>query len=558
MCGIYAHFYHDGFGYKDYDHVNYIKPRGPDKHSTLITNSYRLDFFRLAIVGIENGNQPFKFNDIHMMCNGEIYNYKHLTKTYNVHNKTDSDCEIIAHLYRKYGIEQLLSMIDGEFSFILIDKRRKLVHFARDPIGVKPMYCSIVYDDDNKIYSLELASVEKGIREYDDIFHVQPGYIHTFDMTHRTLSIQKYNTYKYVPRKNITISSIYDALQRAVVKRIEQTDKPLGFFLSGGLDSCIVLSIALRCFKFKTRPKVFTFGFYEEAPDVVNAKKMINWINMRYGANCVDWHLVIRPLEEGFKEIDNTIFALGSYDTTTVRASVPMYMLSKYIAENTDVKVLLSGEGSDELFGGYLYFKYAPNDTAFRNEIMFLLENLHYYDVLRADRSTAACGLEVRPPFLDHQLIKTVLCYGGLKTNTVTTKPILRVIAERYNLLPSSILYGRKEAFSDAVGLSWQDYIEDNAREIIENMDSAPNLSHHVPSDTYTAKYIQMLYSKYLSNLWQLTPRLWLPNQNWVNTGNEPSARALDNYTNPENNNDDNDNEVKKYIKKLNIKLLVL
>ena len=220
-----------------------------------------------------------------------------------------------------------------------------------------------------------------------------------------------------------------------------------------------------------------------------------------------------------------------------------MYLISEYIAKNTDVKVVLSGEGADELFGGYMYFKYAPNDVAFRAEIVTLLQNLYLYDVLRADRSTAAHGLEVRPPFLDDLLVDVVLSNKNLKGSKTTTKELIRLTVADKNLLPDNILWGKKEAFSDAVGLSWKESIEPYAHLELCKIDDKLYLTSigkdldwrnqkicHIRQYTREAGYFQHWFNEFYPNAWDLLPKLWLPNQSWVKTGSEPSARVLDVY----------------------------
>ena len=236
-----------------------------------------------------------------------------------------------------------------------------------------------------------------------------------------------------------------------------------------------------------------------------------------------------------------------------------MYLISKYIAKNTDVKVILSGEGSDELFGGYLYFKYAPDDKAFRVEIIDRLNELYLYDVLRADRTTAAWGLEIRPPFLDDDFVEKTLNCAYLKTGKTNTKELIRDCVAEYKLLPDEILHGKKEAFSDAVGLEWKERIQAHANQFVkeflteEIIEQPVNIhdgyelfssyksnwalaktpheySKHIVPETNEMKYFQYLFNRKFPDSWHLLPHLWLPNQNWVKTGVEPSARILPNY----------------------------
>lgn len=523
MCGIYSYFGEKTLDVENKGNYEKIKLRGPDE-----TVMHKLDdgicvFHRLAINDIGDGQQPFVFGNYTLLCNGEIYNHKELSKQYNITTKSKSDCEIIIHLYELLGIEHTVRLLDGEFAFILIDNKEKVTHFARDYIGIKPLYYREVIKD-SKTIELELSSNIKGMYDNTDVQHVLPGTIYTYDRTFNILCSQKYKCLTYLPMS--ADNDIFKALQVAVTKRITNSDREVGFFLSGGIDSCTVLSIAMKSQLLKYPVNVYTFGFNENAPDAVAAKKMITWLKEKYGDESINWHLVIDSVENGIKTLPEVINVLETYDTTTIRASTPMYMLSKYISEKTpNVKVLLSGEGSDELFGGYLYNKYCPNVWSFRSEIINALNNLYVYDVLRADRVTADCGLEVRPPFLDYNLVNTVLSSNNLTHETSDTKQLLRDILKTNNVLPDVILYSRKEAFSDAVGLNWQDAIAEYSV-LYKNKNQNEKIKYSNPTEFFFRDVFYKLYK----DMFHILPKLWLPNQSWVFTGNEPSARALSVY----------------------------
>ena len=417
MCGIYF-CYHRNHGKPETNHTE-LKRRGPDDTRLIDAPEFCAAFYRLAVVGVSYGMQPFETDDVILLCNGEIYNHATLEDKSSA-SKSKSDCECIISMYKRYGIEFTIRALDGEFAFVLYDKTACLIHFARDRFGRKPLFFSVKYDEadennsdidesDSKIESIEISSLHSGLsvasriparrslRCYD-VETVEPRMIYTYDIKHKNMSIQPYHCFMYEP-KHACLTGIYYALYSGVVKRITQSERPVGFLLSGGFDSSLVLSMAIRSGKLTRVPHVFTIGFEEKASDVIAAEKMVNWLKKKCGDDCLIWHKVILPLDAGLSRIGEVINTLETYDTTTVRASVPMYLIAEYIAKNTDVKVVLSGEGSDELFGGYLYFNYAPNDVAFRAEIIKLLNRLHLYDVLRADKSTAAHGLEIRTPF---------------------------------------------------------------------------------------------------------------------------------------------------------------
>jgi asparagine synthase (glutamine-hydrolysing) len=614
MCGIYACFHNGNKLFTEYKH-HLLESRGPDDTRIIDNDIYHLAFYRLAIMGIENGMQPFIIDDIILLCNGEIYNYKQLEREYELPNNSGSDCEVLIHLYNLVGIEQMVNLLDGEFAFILIDIKKSLVYFARDYMGIKPLYISGVYDvnDNTRIEILELSSNVKAMNLTRFSAHVIPRYIHTYDMKSHTLCSQEYATLIYRPIHNDN-KFVYDAFVNAVEKRIIQSERPIGFLLSGGLDSSLVVSVAMEYYKRMrnkgislAKPQLFTFGFSSDAPDVKSATLMVKFLQQKYGLDSLEWHLVIRDIKDGLDSLSSVISSLETYDTTTIRASVPMYMLSEYIANNTNVKVILSGEGSDELFGGYLYFRYAPNDVEFRCEILRLMQELYMYDVLRADRSTAAHGLEIRPPFLDKGFVNSVLMHMGLVRGVNNTKELLREIVRYEDLLPYEILWGKKEAFSDAVGLSWKDsiglyatsIIEHNRIELKNNMlvvhgvenknennekengssgnensgndssgnknDSSGNensgnensgngngnelspnhyqISNHIYPLTDEMKLYQLLLSTTIDPVYALLPHLWLPNPAWVKTGVEPSARILSVYNDTDNTNLCNTND---------------
>lgn len=532
MCGIYFG-YHRGHGQPEVKH-NELKRRGPDATRIIDEKEFFAAFYRLAIVGVSDGMQPFEFDDCVLLCNGEIYNHDALSKI-SEPSRTGSDCECIIWMYKKHGIENTVRILDGEFAFVLYDKKTQLIHFARDRFGRKPLFYSSFLDevDESKIEGIEMSSTYSGLVNdgFRDI--VKPGYLYTYDVAHKDLAIQQYHVFMYEP-ENYEGEHIYMGLYEGVIKRITQSERPVGFLLSGGFDSSLVLSIALHSKMMKQTPHVFTIGFEERASDVLAAERMVNWLKEKYGQDCLIWHKVILPIEAGLEKLDEVVLALETYDTTTIRASTPMYLISEYIAKNTDVKVILSGEGSDELFGGYLYFKFAPNDVSFRAEILSLLRNLYLYDVLRADRATAAHGLEIRTPFLDDNFVDIVLGCRELKASKTTTKELIRNAFRRSRdpLLPDEILNGKKEAFSDAVGLSWKDSITKYASEKVKTLPNSEYSPHIIP-ESDEAKYFQYLFNKHFPDSWHLLPKLWLPNQNWVITGSEPSARVLSVYGKP-------------------------
>lgn len=543
MCGIYF-MYRNKLQYTPTNHKT-LHNRGPDEVKIVSDVDYYAAFYRLAIMDVAGGMQPFvkkdANTDIIMLCNGEIYNYQELAVKYNLYMHSKSDAECILELYQKVGIDRCIRELNGEFAVIIYDKIKNVVHFARDRFGRKPLYmaCNTI----NGVPSLttfEIGSLYKSL-DLSNKTIVYPGTICTVDLSNgkQILTVQEYNRFMFNP-SSVTLSlqqeydMLYNIFVKAVKKRITQTERQVGFLLSGGFDSSLVLSVALSM-DIIHKPHVFTIGFDENASDIKAAEEMVTFLRKKHGADCIIWHKVILPVDDGLEAIPSVIYAIETYDTTTIRASVPMWLISKYISEKTDVKVIISGEGSDELFGGYMYFKYAPNDQAVYSEICTLLNDLHYYDVLRADKTTSYFGLEVRTPFLDDEFVKAVLATDKIKATTTTTKLFIREIVEDLDLLPYNILYGKKEAFSDAVGHNWKDSINDHAEKMVNVVDyidravTADYAVHCLPT-TYETVWYQNIFNDYFPGAWYLLPQLWLPNQTWVNTGTEPSARALSKY----------------------------
>lgn len=542
MCGIYAHLHYGINKHAEYKQDISLTRRGPDEFREYSDENYYAAFYRLAIVG-ENGHQPFIQDEIILLVNGEIYNHE----KYNTNCITQSDCEVILHMYKQYGIDETIRRIDGEFSIILIDKMSGTTYVCRDRYGVKPLYYSITHTGEYMTY--EISSLISPLHNH--VEHIKPGRLYT--MTKSSLNITLLDYYigsSQTNHQSSTNANIYKSLVRAVEKRITHSDRPIGFLLSGGLDSSIILALALRSGKLTHPPLVFTFCFDLDAPDVKAARIMVDHLRKQYGPFCINYRLITPEqlgytshekgdkqiqvnVEAGLSYIPEVIEALESFDTTTIRASTPMYMLCKWISEHTDVKVILSGEGSDELFGGYLYMMYAPTDEAFAKETVKLMNELYLYDNLRADRSSASHGLEIRPPFLDTELVYNVQSSGKLVKPKQTTKELLREVIHIHEptLLPQAILHGKKEAFSDAVGYNWKQSIIAYAKTLSFQSDN--QLSPHIHASTPEAKMFQTIFKKtFGNNKWHLLPKLWLPNSEWVDTNGEPSATALSVYKN--------------------------
>lgn len=550
MCGIYSKFIsdsHDDFK-TTYDSFEKLSHRGPDesifkevKHNNI--TAY-LGFHRLSIMGIEDGMQPFHISNKHLLCNGEIYNYVDLIEKYELEMKTKSDCEVIIQLYLKIGIHKTISSLRGDFAFILYDPEINTVYFGRDPFGVRPLFIQHERNNSNLV-SLTLASEAKGVindskphenscadskshlnfskgeyskgsRNLSAIKQVEPRKIFSVNLVSGILSETEYFSLS-LENHNIDQETFKTLLIESVRKRL-MSNREIGFLLSGGLDSSLILSIALSLELKELYPlKVFTVGFDSNAPDVLFAHRTVKFLQDKYGKNCIEHIVVIYDIQDGLREIPNVIRTIESYDTTTVRASTPMYLISKYISENTNVKVILSGEGSDE--GnclGYLYLLYAPNVDKAREESKRLLSDIHFFDGLRADRTISAFGLELRVPFLDSDYVSYCLSSeipSRVALEEKTEKKYLRDAFVGY--LPDEVLYRQKNAFSDAVSYDWKKEIKKYAEKIM-------TCNH--PSLTSEELWYLSEYCRWYNP--NLIPYMWLPK--WVNVGTEPSATVLE------------------------------
>ena len=507
--------------------------RGPDNTQIYSTEYVFLGFHRLSINGIENGNQPMQHpdhSDIYMVCNGEIYNYKELAKKYNITLTTGSDCEIILHLYKLIGFNETITQLDGVFGVVVFDQQKHVVYAARDPIGVRSLYIG------RQGHDVMIASEMKSIHTLSDTLQQFPVG-HTWSMTMglpaSTFAFELYypmntlyydNTQTRSDETNI-MESIYTLFNKAVEKRL-MSDKPIGCLLSGGFDSSIVAALLAKHFTPENPLHTFSIGL-QGSPDLKYAKIVANFIGSKH-------HEVVVTEEEMLNHIEEDIKQIESYDTTTVRASVPMYILSKYIKKNTDITVVYSGEGSDEASGSYLYFHNAPNAIAFKDETVRLMKDLSYYDVLRCDKSIAGAGLEVRVPFLDKEFLRMYMNVSPDKKMPTTygmEKYLLRKSFESYNLLPKEVLWRMKEGMSDGVSSQtrgWYEIIQERAATLYTDED------FKTLSATYTfnppmfkeALWFRDIFTKYYPKREQETPYYWLPK--WSGDLVEPSARALE------------------------------
>ena len=366
-----------------------IKYRGPDM-SRVEEDKGIWGFHRLAIMDLsESGMQPFYYKENKLVCNGEIYGFRKIKKELEKEGykfTSDSDCEILLPLYEKYK-EEMFKKLDAEFACVIYDKSANDFIAARDPIGIRPMF----YGYSKVSNSIMFASEAKAIIDLcDKVFPFPPGYYYKDGKFTKYLDATKYS--KFITDDiDIVTKNIKEKLEKAVIKRID-ADSPIGYLLSGGLDSSLVCSIAS---KYTKKPiRTFAIGMSTDAIDLKYAKEVADYIGSIHTEVIIDEKDVINALDE-------VIYHLESWDITTVRASIGMYLLTKWIHENTDIKVLLTGEVSDELFG-YKYTDYAPNKEEFQKESEKRIRELYMYDVLRADRCISAVSLEARVPTVDY------------------------------------------------------------------------------------------------------------------------------------------------------------
>ena len=498
------------------------RSRGPDMSQILETPSGWLCFHRLAIMGLtEAGMQPFELDGDYVVCNGEIYGFRPLKRQLTEKGysfRSGSDCEILLPLYREYGLE-MFAKLDAEFALIIYDSKRDDLIAARDPIGIRPLYYgydrsgAIVFASEPK----NLVGLCKGIRPFPPGHYYADGkFVRYADLTTVT---------QYSPDDLETVCrNIRNKLIAAVDKRLD-ADAPLGFLLSGGLDSSLVCAIAAKILGKKIR--TFAIGMDVDAIDLKYAREVADFIGS-------DHTEVIITKEDVLKALPEVVAALGTYDITTIRASMGMYLVCKAIHEQTDVRVLLTGEISDELFG-YKYTDFAPSPAAFQEEAKKRVDELYMYDVLRADRCISVHSIEARVPFGDLDFVKYVMGVDpALKVNSYGKgKYLLRHAFEGDRLLPEDILWREKAAFSDAVGHSLVDDLKEYAEEKYTDQEFRQLSSKYDFATPFTKESLlyRELFEAYYPGQAKMVKDFWMPNRSWEGCDvDDPSARVLANY----------------------------
>ena len=494
--------------------------RGPDASKIIDTSQGYLGFHRLSIMGLNDaGMQPFQHDKNYVVCNGEIYGFEKIKEKLSGKYtfKSESDCEILLPMYKEYGCG-MFKMLDAEFACIIYDGDKGKYIAARDPIGIRPLYYG--FDATGTIIFASEAKNLVGIAK--EIMPFPPGHYYIDG---------KFICYSDIARVDevfkddieTVCKNIHDKLVAGVEKRLV-ADAKVGFLLSGGLDSSLVCSIAAK--KSEAPIKTFAIGMSEDAIDLKYAKEVAEFIGS-------DHKEIIITKDDVLSSLETVIHLLGTFDITTIRASMGMYLICKAIHEQTDIRVLLTGEISDELFG-YKYTDFAPSAEAFQKEAEKRIRELHMYDVLRADRCISVNSLEARVPFGDLDFVKYVMAVDPeMKLNKYGKGKYLLRHAFEGDYLPESILYREKAAFSDAVGHSMVDYLKGYAEVFYTDDEFEKKRTKYLHAKPFTKESLlyREIFEKYYPGQGKMIVDFWMPNREWEGCDvDDPSARVLANY----------------------------
>ncbi len=500
---------------------NMTKSRGPDDSRTLKVENGILAFHRLSIMGLDSsGMQPFSRDGDSVVCNGEIYGFRKIKKALEDEGyvfKSGSDCEILLPMYRKYGCG-MFKMLDAEFALIIYDGKEKTFVAARDPIGIRPLYYGVDRDG-----GTVFASEAKNLVGLCDVIKPFPPGHYWKDgkfVSYRDMSrVDSFHS----EGLDVICGNIREKLTRGIEKRLD-ADAPLGFLLSGGLDSSLVCSVSSRILKKKIR--TFSIGMDTDAIDLKYAREVAEYIGSEHTE-------IIMTRDDVIQCLCEVVAALGTYDITTIRASVGMYLLCREIHRTTDIRVIMTGEISDELFG-YKYTDFAPSAEEFQKESEKRVRELHMYDVLRADRCISVNSMEARVPFGDLDFAEYVMSIEpSVKMNVYGKGKYLLRRAFSGDYLPESILMREKAAFSDAVGHSMVDCLKEYAEELYTDEEFKEKASHYKTAAPFTKESLlyRELFEKYYPNQAGMIAGFWMPNKSWKGCDvDDPSARVLSNY----------------------------
>uniref|UniRef100_UPI0025AE7ABA asparagine synthetase [glutamine-hydrolyzing] n=1 Tax=Doryrhamphus excisus TaxID=161450 RepID=UPI0025AE7ABA len=551
MCGIWAVFGTDGCLSAQFVNAMKIAHRGPDAFRFENVDGFTnccFGFHRLAILDRLHGMQPLRvknFPSLWLCYNGEIYNHLVLKKHFDFEFQTEVDGEVLLHLYNRFGIQKMVSLLDGTFAFVLLDTANRKVFLGRDTYGVRPLFRLLT-----DAGLLAVSSEAKGLTGVTPakIVPFLPGHFEVFDLKPdgkvTSLQMERFHECTKEPAHALydsvgTMPTSFDEetvkanirtlFENAVRKRL-MAKRRIGCLLSGGLDSSLVAATMVKLAKeagLQYPIQTFSIGS-ADSPDILAARKVAAYIGSEH-------HEVNFTTDDGIQAVENVIVSIETYDITTIRAAVGMYLVSKYIREKTDSVVIFSGEGSDELTQGYLYFHKAPSAEAGAEESIRLLKELYLFDALRADRTTSAHGLELRVPFLDHRLTSYFLSLPPeMRTpRHGVEKYLLRDAFKGAELIPEEILWRRKEAFSDglmSMKKSWYMVLEEYLESMVTDADlaNAPKLFPHNTPPTKEAYFFRRVFEKHFPGGhagW--LPHFWMPS--WIDAA-DPSARTLPFY----------------------------
>lgn len=501
-------------------HFDRTISRGPDMQRIIQYSDITLGFERLAIMGLtEEGMQPFELNDNALVCNGEIYGFRKIKKELEDEYSfvSDSDCEILLPMYEKYGTE-MFAMLDAEYALIIYDAKKGDLIAARDPIGIRPLFYGYT-DADEIVFASEAKNLVGLVSEVKPF---PPGHYYADG---KFICYRDMTEVKEVVKDDIdtVCKNIHDKLVAGIKKRLD-ADAPLGFLLSGGLDSSLVCAVSAKLLKKPIR--TFAIGMNTDAIDLKYAKEVADHIGSDHKEIIITRDDVINALKE-------VISILGTYDITTIRASIGMYLICKAIHEQTDIRVLMTGEISDELFG-YKYTDFAPDADSFQKEAAKRIRELYMYDVLRADRCISSNSMEARVPFGDLDFASYVMSIDPeMKLNKYNKGKYLLRHAFEGDYLPYDILMREKAAFSDAVGHSMVDHLKEYAEEVYSDEQFETECKKYDFATPFTKESLlyRQIFEEYYPNQARMIADFWMPNKAWEGCNvNDPSARVLSNY----------------------------
>lgn len=520
MCSIMAYCRKDAPREKFDEGFSRTVSRGPDDSRVIDIGAGLTGFHRLAIMGLTpDGMQPFSLDGDYLICNGEIYGFDKFRKALEGKYvfKSDSDCEVLLPLYKEYGTG-MFAMLDAEYALVIYDSKRGKFIAARDPIGIRPLFYG--YDETGAIMFASEAINLAGLT--DKIMPFPPGCYYDGDKFVRYCDIAAVHKVSGDGVEE-ACKNIREKLVAGIEKRLV-ADAKVGFLLSGGLDSSLVCAVAAK--KSDKPIKTFSIGMSGDAIDLRYAREVADYIGSEHTEVIIDKEKVLAAL-------DTVIKILGTFDITTVRASIGMYLVCKAIHETTDIRVLLTGEISDELFG-YKYTDFAPSAEEFQKEAQKRVRELYMYDVLRADRCISVNSLEARVPFGDLDFVKYVMSLDpAIKMNVYGKGKYLLRKAFEGDWLPYDILMREKAAFSDAVGHSMVDYLKEYADGYYSDKEYEGRRARYAHARPFTKESMlyREIFEKYYPGQGEMIKDFWMPNKSWKGCDvSDPSARVLSNY----------------------------